>query len=103
MPGTVQTVLERFNLVEGHFLVRESRSSDNALTLSLCHNRQIMNFRIMRHEDRTLRFVDPPGQTQEIEEREEFTTLEELIKWHLHNKVCEGSTSEKEDQQGRSF
>ena len=47
-----------------------------------------MNFRIMRHKDGTLSFVDPPGQTQEMEEKEEFATLEELIKWHLHNKVC---------------
>ena len=47
-----------------------------------------MNFRIMRHEDGTLSFVDPPGQMQEMEEKEEFTTLEGLIKWHLHNKVC---------------
>ena len=44
-PDSVRKVLEQFNLEEGHFMVRESRNSDNAYTLSLCHNKTILNYR----------------------------------------------------------
>ena len=93
-PSTVQQVLERFNMVEGHFLVRESRSSDNAFTLSLCHNQEILSFRIVKHRDGMLSFVNP--QNHELDDMDEnsepsetFHTLDALIKWHLHTKVSD--------------
>ena len=56
---SVEQVLKKFNVEEGHFLVRESRSIDNAYTLSVCHNKKVMHYRIVHHKDGTYSFRDP--------------------------------------------
>ena len=84
----MEQVLSKFDNKEGHFLVRESRSIDDAYTLSVCHNNKVMHYRIVRHEDGTYSFKDPDrterdstlDQTTQPYEYEKFPTLHDLIK-----------------------
>ena len=85
----VEQVLLKFSTEEGHFLVRESRSVDDAYTLSVCHNKKVMHYRIVCHEDGTYSFRDPDRteerssvleQSIQPREYEKFPTLHDLIK-----------------------
>ena len=44
-PSSVQHVLKKFDLKDGYFMVKESRSKLGSFTLSLCYNGGIMNYR----------------------------------------------------------
>ena len=77
-------------------MIRESRNEDDAYTLSLCHDRKIKNFRIVRcREDGMLSFKDPvdpeDGSSPEEEEHLSFHTLFDLISHHLRRKVSKAS------------
>ena len=101
---SVEQVLRKFDVEEGHFLVRESRSIDNAYTLSVCHNKKVMHYRIVRHEDGTYSFRDPDKternstleQSSQPHEYERFPTLHDLIKsYHQKAVSCEESKREQ--------
>ena len=82
---SVEGVLKKFRVEEGHFLVRESRTMDDAYTLSVCHNTKVMHYRIVRHEDGMYSFRDPDGrgdggQNRPHHEYEKFPSLHDLIK-----------------------
>ena len=85
---SVEQVLSKFNTEEGHFLVRESRSIDDAYTLSVCHSKKVMHYRIVHHEDGTYSFRDPDRmerngtleQSGQPHEYEKFPSLHDLIK-----------------------
>lgn len=61
---------------------------DDAYTLSVCHNKKVMHYRIVRHDDGMYSFRDPDsrgsGDEQDqkgaLQEYEKFHSLHDLIK-----------------------
>ena len=88
-----QSLLEHFS--EGNFLLRESRTIDNAYTLSVCHNDQIIRYRIICSEEGAYSFKDlvklEGDQEWQPRIHKKFPTLFDLIKNHEHRAVCEES------------
>lgn len=82
----------RKHFAEGNFLIRESGTIDNAYTLSLCHNKQILRYRIICDSDGTYSFN---FKNDEQEQRKQccqivharFPTLHDLINSHKQNTV----------------
>ena len=93
--SSVEQVLSKLNVVEGHFLVRESRTIDNAYTLSVCFDNKVMHYRIVCDEEGFYSFRDPdrsesnstvePSSSQR--EYERFPTLHDLIKSYKQKAV----------------
>ena len=94
--ASVEHILSKLNLEEGHFLVRESPAIDNAYTLSVCYNKKVMHYKIICNEDGTYSLRDPDetkGDTYGILEQgtqsheyERFPTLHDLLK-NYHRKA----------------
>ena len=96
---SVEQVLSKLNVEEGHFLVRESRTVDNAYTLSVCYDKKVMHYRIARNEDGSYSFRDPDRseknstleQSSSQREYERFPTLHDLIKSYKQKAVSSES------------
>ena len=86
-PDSVEKVLEMYNKEDGTFLIRESRSSEDSYTLSLCHSQRIKNFRISRDTDGSLSLRDPAGMTAE-QPMKSFSSMAALVEHHKAEKVC---------------
>lgn len=67
-------------MTDGNFLVRASRNTNSAYTLSLCYRGSIMNYRITYNE-RGYSFQDPHNEGEESPHLN-FPTMEELIGHH---------------------
>ena len=83
-PQQVSNTLCRNGLMaNGNFLIRESRNSDRAFTLSICYQQKVMNYRIIRTEE-GYSFQDPQtsGEDQEAPRLQVFPTLEALVDHH---------------------
>ena len=89
--ATEQILKEHF--AEGNFLIRESRTTDNAYTLSLCYNKQIICYRILYDSDGTysINFENEEDQRQRKQHCQivhtRFPTLHDLIDSHKKNTV----------------
>ena len=75
-----------YNKEDGTFLIRESRSSEDSYTLSLCHNQRTKNFRISRDTDGLLSLRDPAGTTAE-QPIKSFPSMAALVDHHKAEKV----------------
>ncbi|KAL5463597.1 hypothetical protein EMCRGX_G032510 [Ephydatia muelleri] len=84
-PDSVEKVLEMYNKEDGTFLIRESRSSEDSYTLSLCHSQRIKNFRISRDTDGSLSLRDPAGMTAE-QPMKSFSSMAALVEHHKAEK-----------------
>lgn len=84
-PESVEKILEMYNKEDGTFLIRESRSTEDSYTLSLCHNQRIKNFRISRDADGSLSLRDPGGLTTE-QPVKSFTSMAALVEHHKTEK-----------------
>ena len=86
----MEQVLQK-HFTEGNFLIRESRMADDAFTLSVCHNRQVLNYRIVHSEDGTYSFWDLVKSEEEQQSRprihQKFPTLHTLLDNHKHKTV----------------
>lgn len=90
MENSVEQILQR-HFAEGNFLIRESRTVDDAYTLTLSHNKQIMRYRIICDEDGTCSFKDLAKSKEDDEwqpsKHMKFPSLYDLIKNHKHRTV----------------
>ena len=79
---------------DGNFLIRESRNTDDAYTLSLCFRGKVMNYRIVYDKEEGYSFQDP--QTEDGESsgtlHQTFPTLMGLITHHQKTAVSLGGT-----------
>lgn len=88
--STVEQVLQE-HFTEGNYLIRESRMADDAYTLSVCHNKQILSYRIIYSKDSTYSFWDCVKCEGEQQSRprthQKFPTLHTLLDNHKHKTV----------------
>lgn len=71
---------------------------DDAYTLSVCHNKKIMHYRIIHHDDDTYSFRDPDRADGDHLERngpdhiyEKFPSLHDLINSYHHKQVSDAN------------
>lgn len=83
-PQYVSSTLSKNGLMtDGNFLVRESRNTDHAYTLSLWYRDKVMNYRIIYEESMGYSFQDPRSEGEEpVPSHEKFPTLVSLIEHH---------------------
>ncbi len=86
-------------MTDGNFLIRESRNSDSAYTLSVCYQQKVMNYRIVSTMEGGYTFQDPQSSAlassgaegQELRPSHRvFPTLVALIDHHRKSLVCMG-------------
>ena len=81
----------------GNFLIRESRNTDNAYTLSVWNESKVMNYRIVYKERVGYSFQDPQSEEGEPSPSHQiFSTLVELINHHSETAVSFGGERERE-------
>lgn len=70
-------------LSNGNFLIRESRNTDNAYTLSVWYQSKVMNYRITYKEGVGYSFQDPQSDNGEPgPSHKPFPTLVDLVNHH---------------------
>ena len=84
----MEKILEMYNKDDGTYLIRESRSTEDSYTLSLCHSQRIKNFRISKDADGTLSLRDPGGPAME-QPVKQFASMAALVEHHSREKVSQ--------------
>lgn len=76
-------------ITNGNFLIRESRNTNSAYTLSLCYQGSVMNYRIINDPREGFSFQDPEGgeEAQDVMNHKVFRTMVDLIEHHKQNMV----------------
>ena len=77
---------------DGNFLIRESRNTNSAYTLSLFFQGSIMNYRIIYDENEGYSFQDPDNMGEDGSERishNKHITMMDLIAHHRQAQVCD--------------
>lgn len=77
------------HFADGNFLIRESKATDNAYTLSLCYDKQILCYRIFCDSDGTysFKYEEYQGEQHCRIVHTKFPTFCDLINSHKQNTV----------------